>query len=104
SILYLITAFQKAGGYSRFHGAATYYILRVDAFSLPWMSPWLYLNPFIVTLSTYGTILFEASYPYLILNRNTRLVAVTSAIAFHAAIATLMGLVQFSAIMIAFQS
>ncbi len=70
--------------------------MRVQAFTWPGVSELLYRNPYIVVVLTYGTILFEIVFPFLLFNRWSRWIAVVAGIVFHTGIALFMGLVTFS--------
>ncbi len=64
------------------------------------MSEVFYRNSLFVTAGTYGTVLFQLAFPFLLLNRWTRLLALAGAIVMHGMIALLMGLLTFSWVMI----
>ncbi len=99
-LLYLASALYKTQGELWQNGTALYYIMRVQDFTLPGVSEMLYRNPLFVTAGTYGTVLFQLAFPFLLLNRWTRLLALAGAIAMHAGIALLMGLMTFSWVMV----
>mgnify|MGYP001609623291 CR=1 FL=1 len=95
AFLYMSTGLYKAMGELWQNGTALYYILRVRDFSWPGVAEYLYRNPFLVVLGTYGTVLFEVTFAPLLLNRWTRYIMILSGVAFHTAIALVMGLVTF---------
>jgi hypothetical protein len=99
-VLYLASALYKTQGELWQNGTAVYYMMRVQDFTLPGVSEVFYRNSLFVTAGTYGTVLFQLAFPFLLLNRWTRLLALGGAIAMHGAIALLMGLVTFSWVMI----
>lgn len=94
-VLYLTSAMYKIQGELWQNGTALYYIMRVQDFTLPGVSELLYRDPFVVTAATYGTVLFQLAFPFLLLHRWTRAFALAGAIAMHGGIALLMGLVTF---------
>ena len=98
AILYMTSGMMKAYGPQWHHGIAMYYISRVQTFSLPGFAE-AFKNPFIVTVSTYGPMLYQAFFPVAILSR-FRLVWLSVGIFFHLGVAFFMGLVSFSAVMI----
>ena len=99
--LYLASALYKIQGELWQSGTALYYILRVNEYTLPGWSEHIYESAVLVTLLTYGTVLFQLAFPFLLLNRVTRYLAVLGAIAMHLGIAIIMGLVSFSLTVIA---
>lgn len=100
-VIYLVSALYKAQGELWQNGTALYYVLRVNEFTLPGLSESLYSSALIVTLATYGTVVFQISFPALLLSTVGRHVAFCGAFMMHAGIAVMMGLVTFSWIMIA---
>ena len=98
--IYLASALFKVQGEMWQNGTALYYIMRVQEFTLPGVSEVLYQNGVFVTLATYGTVLFQVAFPFMLLNRYTRIVAFVGAVGMHAGIAVMMGLLSFSLIMI----
>ena len=54
----------------------------------------------LVNIATHTTILIEIAYPFLIWQRRTRPYALAAAITLHVLLATLMGLIYFSFVMI----
>jgi hypothetical protein len=99
-VLYLTSGLYKVQGQKWQDGTALYYILRVPEFTWPGWSEHLYTSAFAITVLTYITVLFQLSFPFLLLNRYTRLMAVAGAFFFHIGIALFMGLTSFSATMI----
>lgn len=99
-VLYLTSGLYKVQGQKWQDGTALYYILRVPEFTWPGWSERVYMNAFLVTVLTYATVLFQLSFPFLLLNRYTRLAAVAGGLFFHVGIALFMGLAAFSATMI----
>jgi len=95
-LLYLSTGLYKTMGSVWQNGTALYYILRVQEFSQPHLAAFVYRNPGLVVLGTYGTVLFELMFPALLAQRWTRYMVAAAGVGFHAAIAVLMGLVTFS--------
>jgi len=96
SMLYMSTGLYKAMGEMWQNGTALYYVLRVDEFSWPQAAALVYRNPYLVVLATYSTVLFEIMFLPLLLNRWTRYGMIACGMAFHGAIAVLMGLVTFA--------
>lgn len=102
-LIYFISAVHKINADVWFNGVATYYILAGERFiGTPWNIP-LVKNGYFVTLSTYGTILIELLYPFLIWFRNTRKIFIISAIMLHTGIAIFMMLYDFQLVFILLQ-
>lgn len=55
----------------------------------------------LVVLMTWGSLLFQIAFPFLLFNRYTKIVALLGILSFHIAIGLLMGLPWFSLTMIA---
>ena len=98
--LYCSTGLYKAMGEMWQSGTALYYILRVHWFSWPGVSDVIYESVYAVVVLTYGTILFEIAFPFLLLNTFTRWTAIGLGISMHVGIALYMGLIGFSWAMI----
>jgi hypothetical protein len=99
-LLYFTSAFFKTQGHMWQDGTAIYYILRANEFNL---SPWahhFYDSGAVVTLLTWGTVIFQMSWPFLIWNRHARPVMFIGALTLHSMIGYFMGLVWFSLVMI----
>jgi predicted DCC family thiol-disulfide oxidoreductase YuxK len=96
AMLYMSTGLYKAMGELWQNGTALYYILRVDEFSWPGVAEFVYRNPYLVVLGTYGTVLFEVAFPPALFNRWTRYAMILIGASFHASIALFMGLVTFA--------
>ncbi|MDR7523202.1 MAG: DCC1-like thiol-disulfide oxidoreductase family protein [Armatimonadota bacterium] len=95
AVLYTSTGLYKAMGELWQNGTALYYILRVDEFSWPAGAAFIYGNPYLVVLGTYGTVLFEVLFAPSLLNRWTRYAVIAAGVGFHVGIAVFMGLVTF---------
>jgi predicted DCC family thiol-disulfide oxidoreductase YuxK len=96
AMLYMSTGLYKAMGELWQNGTALYYILRVDEFSWPGVAEFVYRNPYLVVLGTYGTVLFEVAFPPALFNRWTRYAMMLIGASFHVSIALFMGLVTFA--------
>ena len=99
SVLYSTAGLAKANGDLWHHGTAMYYISQVQWFSLPVMRD-MFKNPFITTMSSYVPVLFQLWFPVAVLSPLRRL-WIGIGVLFHIGIAVFMGLVTFSAVMIA---
>ncbi|GEM_PF-231363 len=103
-IVYATAGLYKVQGEMWQSGTALYYVMRVDEFTWPGYSERVYLNVPLIVASSYATVAFQVSFPFLFfLNRWTRRLALLAAFGFHLGIALFMGLITFSAIMISIE-
>lgn len=103
SVVYGFSGLAKLLGEAWRDGTAVYYVLRSAEFTLPGISPLIYLNPVLVPLLTYATLAFELGFPLLIWSPRTRWLASLQTMVFHLFIAVFMGLVLFAAQALIFQ-
>lgn len=100
-IQYVSAALYKTGG-SWQDGTAVYLSLQLEDFRVfPALSDLISGNGLIIGLLTYSTILLQALFPGLLLNKATRVIALLGMISFHIGIGLFMGLAWFSLTMIA---
>jgi hypothetical protein len=98
-IMYFATGMYKAGGDLWQNGTALYVIGQVEIFSLPSLRG-AFLNPFVLVLATYGTVIYQVWFPLAMFNRFLKIPWLIGGMLFHLGIATFMGLVAFSTVMI----
>lgn len=98
--IYFFTGLYKVMGDMWQTGVAMYYVSRVHWFTWPGVSEVIYQNEYFVVLLTYGTVVFELAFPFLLFNRYARWGAIVAGFTFHAGIAVLMGLLGFSWVML----
>lgn len=98
AVLYLTSGFLKMNGDVWQNGTALYLIGQVEWFSQPSMRGML-KNPYFVTLATYASMFFQVWFPIAIFSR-LKLPWILMGIGFHIGIATFMGLLTFSTVMI----
>lgn len=100
--IYMSGGLYKAGGTAWQHGFAVYNPLHTQQFGT-WpvlsdlVTAW---GPLVVAIS-WGSILFQCAFPFMLFNRYTRIVGLLGILSFHLGIALLMGLPWFSLTMIA---
>jgi predicted DCC family thiol-disulfide oxidoreductase YuxK len=97
-VLYLTSGFLKMNGSVWQNGTALYLISQVEWFSLPAMRG-AFKNPYIVTLATYSAMFFQVWFPVAIFSR-FKIPWILMGISFHLGIATFMGLITFSTVMV----
>lgn len=100
AMVYFTAGMYKVMGSMWQDGTAIYYATRVNEFYWPGYSEWIWKYDTVVVLLSYATVLFQVSFPFLLLNRYTKYAAVSFAITMHIGIALFMGLVEFSGVMI----
>ena len=102
SFVYVSGALYKAGGAPWSEGYAVYNPLMTERFGT-----WPVLSELVtawgpaVTLLSWGSIVIQLAFPFMLLTRPTRIVALAGIMSFHIGIAVLMGLPWFSLAMIA---
>jgi hypothetical protein len=102
-IVYFFSAIHKIHADVWFNGIATYYTLSSERFN---GTPWNYQlakNGFIVTISSYLTLLIEMAYPFLVWFRETKKIMVLAALFLHISIYILMMIYDFQIVFIAVQ-
>jgi predicted DCC family thiol-disulfide oxidoreductase YuxK len=99
-VLFLCSGIEKVRGDEWWSGDAIWLAFTTNEFynaPLVWLLARQY---WLVTVATYGTILLEVAYAFLIWQRRTRPYLLVAAVLLHVNFAVLLGLVYFSFIMI----
>lgn len=100
--IYVAGGLYKAGGDPWAHGYAIYDPLQTAQFGTwPVLSDLLTTWGPMVVVMTWGSMMFQIAFPFLLFNRYTKIIALLGILSFHLAIALLMGLPWFSLTMIA---
>jgi len=99
-VVYVFSAFFKAQGAAWQQGTALYYVLSEPQFNISPVSAFVNSSQNLIALGSYGTMLFQSAFPWLLINERCRFFAVVVGISFHVGIALTMGLFWFSAVMI----
>lgn len=100
--IYMSGGMYKAAGDPWKHGYAIYNPLQTAQFGTwPVLSDLLTAWGPGVVIVTWGTLLFQLSFPFLLFNRYTRIIGLLGISSFHLGIAVLMGLPWFSLAMMA---
>lgn len=95
AVVYFVSAMTKLQGELWTHGVAVYYVLQSDVYTDPWISPHLIKHDFFIFAATYGTLLFQLAFPWLVWFRETRPWVLMIGTMIHLQIAFLMGLTDF---------
>jgi hypothetical protein len=94
--MYLFAGLYKLVGQPWLDGSAAGDVLRVDRFSLPVVSAFVYQNELLSRILTYWTVIFEVTAPVLLWFPATRWLVAVQSVLFHSGIGLLMGLVIFA--------
>jgi hypothetical protein len=103
-VIYLFAGLSKLQGDRWWGGSAAWYTMMVpelEIMSMRWLAfapQWLYM--LIVLGSTYFTLAFEVSFPFVVWNRFLRPLVLLSAVGLHLGIGFFMGLGGFGAAML----
>lgn len=95
SIMYLTSGIYKLQGVLWQKGVAVYYVLQNEEYSHPFWKTLIENNDFLITFFTYSTIGLQITYPFLIWNKNTRLLMLVAICFFHLSTIFIMGLTTF---------
>jgi len=100
-IIYFVTGIVKSE-YQVWHdGTALYHVLRLDEFAGSTWNYWLTDSELFVKAGTYGTLIFEITFPLFVLFRFTKYIILLFGIAFHTCIWLFIKIDVFPWIMIA---
>ena len=99
AVLFFYSAVAKAGD-DWYSGEAVWTVFTTDEHYHPLMLYLFASHYWLVNVATYGTILIELAYPFLIWQRETRPYLLVAAIFLHLQFGVLMGLYFFSFVMI----
>lgn len=100
--IYMSGGLYKAGGEAWKQGFAIYNPLQTQQFgTFPILSDLLTTWGPAVAIISWGSILFQCAFPFLLLRRESRVIGLLGILSFHIGIAVLMGLPWFSLTMIA---
>jgi predicted DCC family thiol-disulfide oxidoreductase YuxK len=101
AVLFLISGTEKLRGADWWDGDAIWRVfVHTDYYNGTWLLDLLASHYWLVNIATYGTILIELAYPFLIWQRETRPYLLAAALLLHVQFGLLMGLYFFSFVMI----
>lgn len=96
-VAYMAGGLFKADGETWQNGTAIWGPLHMIVFSpFPGLNELIASSAVIVAVASIGTVLIQVSFPFMLLNRWTRIIALFVIFGFHVAIGVLMGLPWFS--------
>ena len=99
--IYFFASLHKLQGEVWIDGTALYYMLNSDDFSATSLNAILTSSLFLVKFFTWFTIVFQVSFPFLILFQKTKYFALVLGVFFHIGIFVLMRIDNFSLVMLA---
>ena len=97
--LFFYSAISKLGGDDWWNGHAIWVVFTTDEYYQSWLLNLLASQYWLVNIATYGTVVLEVAYTFLIWQRPTRPYLLAGAIFLHAQFGVLMGLIYFSFVM-----
>ncbi len=95
SVMYLMSGIYKLQGVLWQKGVAVYYVLQNEEYSHPFWKALIENNDFLIAFFTYSTMGLQIAYPFLIWNKNTRLLMLVAICFFHLGTIFIMGLTTF---------
>ncbi|SDW77433.1 Vitamin K-dependent gamma-carboxylase [Marininema mesophilum] len=98
--MYFTAGIYKVMGPMWQNGTAVYYAMRVQDYVWPGVSEKVWSSEEFILLLTYSSVLFQIAFPFLLLNRYTKYIALLGAMLFHLGVGLLMNLMLFSWYMI----
>ena len=102
--LYFMAGTYQIMGEKWMNGTAIYYIMQVEQYSTQLLPDFLLKNSLFLVIITYFSIVIKIAFPFSLFNRYMKYLAISGIIIFHLGIGIAMGLITFSAIMIAIDS
>lgn len=101
-MIYVASAMFKIQGEKWQHGTALFYPLQIPHFApFPVLSDLVTTSGFAVTVGSYAAVYFQLFFPFMLLNKWLRKLALLGIVGMHLGIAVLMGLPFFSFFMLA---
>lgn len=101
-VVYVASAMYKIQGGMWQHGTAIYYVFQLDEFSTwPQVTELIGRSGVLVAILSYSAVFVQLFFPFLLLRRPTRILALIAITGMHLGIGVLMGLMYFSMTMIA---
>lgn len=101
-VVYVASAMYKIQGGMWQHGTAIYYVFQLDEFSTwPAVTEVMGRSGVLVAILSYSAVFVQLFFPFLLLRRSTRILALVAITGMHLGIGVLMGLMYFSMTMIA---
>lgn len=99
ALLFFYSAISKLGGDDWWNGDAIWFVFTTDEHYSPLLLRLFASHYWLVNVATYGTILIEIAFTFLIWQERTRPYLLAAALFLHAQFAILMGLFYFSFVM-----
>ncbi|NND94327.1 MAG: HTTM domain-containing protein, partial [Flavobacteriales bacterium] len=100
-IVYLFTGMYKLAGESWRSGEAVHIITHVDEFTLPWFEHSIADLHWLMVIANYSALIYFFSFPILVWSKRWKLYLLAFGAMFHLTLGLVIGVVDFSLIMIA---
>jgi len=100
SILYLTAGFHKLLGTYWLNGEALMLTLSMEEFSLPYIMRLAESNTWYFQLGTWGSLLYQILFPFLIWIRRLRPILLAIGLVFHLSVAFIVGVTDFGLILV----
>lgn len=102
-IVYVTSAVYQIMGETWNNGTALYYISQVKTVAMPFLESVVSQHIYLSVVICYSSVLLKIAFPFLIINKKTKWLAVLMVCLLHLGIAFGMGLYSFSIVMIAIE-
>ncbi|MCY8797227.1 DCC1-like thiol-disulfide oxidoreductase family protein [Bacillus inaquosorum] len=102
-IVYVTSAIYQIMGETWNNGTALYYISQVKTVAMPFLESVVSHHIYLSVVICYSSVLLKIAFPFLIINKKTKWLAVLMVCLLHLGIAFGMGLYSFSIVMIAIE-
>jgi hypothetical protein len=99
-IVYIFSTIYKLDGPAWQQGTGLYYALLDPEFNVSPLVGLVTQNALLITAGSYGTLLYQSAFPWLILHPRLKYPMIGIGLLFHLGIAIMMGLWWFSAVLI----
>ncbi|MBY8911471.1 DUF393 domain-containing protein [Bacillus sp. YC2] len=102
-IVYVTSAIYQIMGETWNNGTALYYISQVKTVTMPFLEEMVSSHIYLSVVICYASVLLKIAFPFLIINKKTKWLAVLLVCLLHIGIAFGMGLYSFSLVMMAIE-
>lgn len=100
-LIYFISGISKLHADLWYNGVAVYYILNLERFKGTEYNELISKNGLLVTIATYGTMLWEALFPFLVYNKTFKNMTIIGGVVLHLSIYVFMMIHDFEILYIA---
>jgi hypothetical protein len=97
-LAYFLSTVYKLNSSVWFHGTATYYTLSLERFQGSFINKLIANNGYLVTFSTFATLIIELSFPFLVWFKSTKNIVLSLTFLLHIGIFWMMMIYDFQII------